>query len=66
MHEEIRQKQKIVEQAQKGRSITNLYLANTREAGPWSRGFRGCGLVVRGKWVYIWFPAVTLFRNIPY
>ena len=46
---ERRQKQKIVEQAHKGRSTTNLYLANTREVGPRSRGFRGCGLVVGGK-----------------
>ena len=27
----------------------NLYLANTREVGPRSRGFRGRGLVVGGK-----------------
>jgi len=38
-----------VEQAHKGRSTTNLYLANTREVGPRSRGFRGRGLVVGGK-----------------
>ena len=44
-----RQTQKTVEQAQKGRSTTNLYLANTREVGPRSRGFRGRGLVVGGK-----------------
>ena len=37
-------------QTQKGRSTTNLYPANTREVGPRSRGFRGCGLVVGGKW----------------
>ena len=35
--------------AHKGRSSTNLYPANTREVGPRSRGFRGCGLVVGGK-----------------
>ena len=45
-----RQTQKTVEQAQKGRGTTNLYLANTREVGPRSRGFRGRGLVVGGKW----------------
>ena len=44
-----RQTQKIVEQAQKGRSTTNLYPANTMEVGPRSRGFRGRGLVVGGK-----------------
>ena len=44
-----RQTQKTVEQAQKGRSTTNLYLANTMEVGPWLRGFRGSGLVVGGK-----------------
>ena len=30
---ERRQKQKIVEQSHKGRSTTNMYLANTREVG---------------------------------
>ena len=44
-----RQKQKIVKQAHKSRSITNLYLANTREVGSRSRGFKGYGLVVGGK-----------------
>ena len=44
-----REIQKIVEQVQKGRDTTNLYPANTREVGPQSRGFRGCGLVVGGK-----------------
>ena len=44
-----RQTQKTVEQAQKGRGTTNLYPANTREVGPWERGFRGHGLVVGGK-----------------
>ena len=38
-----------MEQAQKGRSTTNLYPANTREVGPRSRGFKWCGLVVWGK-----------------
>ena len=33
----------------KNGSTTNLYLANTREVGPRSKGFRGCGLVVGGK-----------------
>jgi len=55
-----------VEQVDKGRSTTNLYPGNTREVSPWSRGFKGCGLVVGGKGVYIWFPTVTFFGNIPY
>ena len=39
-----------MEQAQKGQGTTNLYLANTREEGPRSKGFKGRGLVVGGKW----------------
>ena len=54
-----------MEQAQKGRSSTNLYPANTREVGSRLRGFRGCGLVVGEKGVYIWFPVETSFGNIP-
>ena len=42
-------KQKRVDQAHKGWSTTNLYLANTREVDPWLKGFRGCSLVVGGK-----------------
>ena len=38
-----------MEQAQKGWGTTNLYPANTKEVGPWSRGFRGHGLVVGGN-----------------
>ena len=63
---ERRQKQKIMELAQKGQSTTNLYSANTREVGPRLRGFRGCGMVVGGKGGYIWFLVVTFFGNIPY
>ena len=29
------------------------------------KGFRGCGFVVGGKLVYIWFLAMTSFGNIP-
>ena len=29
--------------------------------GPMVKGFRGYGLVVGGKWVNIWFPAMTFF-----
>ena len=54
-----------MEPAQKGRSSTNLYPSNTREVGPRLRGFRGCGLVVREKGIYIWFPVETSFGNIP-
>ena len=63
--EQNKKKKKIVEQAHKGRSTTNLYPANTREMGPRSKGFRGCGLVVGEKGVYIWFSVVTSFGNIP-
>ena len=32
--------------------------------GPMVKGFRGCGLVVGGEGVYIWFLAMAAFRNI--
>ena len=38
-----------MEQAHKSRSTTNLYPNNIKEVGPWSKGFRGCDLVVEGK-----------------
>ena len=60
-----RQKEKIVEQAYKGQSTTNLYPANTR----WAHSQRDSEGVVwwwGEKGVYTWFPAVTFFKNIPY
>ena len=33
--------------------------------GPTVKGFIRCGLVVEGKGVYIWFPTMSSFGNIP-
>ena len=32
---------------------------------PTVKGFIGCSLVVGGKGVYIWFPVMSSFGNIP-
>ena len=60
-----RQKQKIVAQAHKDRSTTNLYIANTREVDPRSRDSEGVVWWQEEKGVYIWFLAVASFGNIP-